>query len=288
MKDIILTKDIVGREPDQHILDFIEEFNKAAGESASMFSNGYCFHFAAMLASIFEGQVMWPLGVSHMVFMSEDLVPYDRYGQNDSECDAFISTRLMESDSLYGFKYKDDRPHNFMADLVTLARIDQKVPGLTHKVVPMVTANLPGFETLAPDEALQKVKGLEVMDYPCASCNEFEQTVCMACKDIKNYNDNLARIEMAYGSEVSKCVDSMSRTQSKFNHTIEQTSKTLDYLRKALHSYTLDVFLKDAPTLIKVMEKYPETYEQWFVETFPDGAGSGKMVLEELRRQEST
>ena len=206
MKDIILTRDIVGREPDQRILDFIEEFNKAAGDSVAMFSNGYCYHFAAMLASVFEGQIMWPLGVSHMVFMSEDLVPYDRYGQNDSECDAFISLHLMESDSLYGFKHKDNRPHNFMADLVTLARIDQKSPGLTHKVIPMITANLPGFETLTPEEALQRV-----------------------------------------------CV------------------------------YTLDMFLKDVSTLIQVMEKYPETYQQWFTTNFPNGASSKKEVLNKLK-----
>lgn len=220
MQDVILTKDIVGRKPDQRILDFIEEFNKAAGESATMFSNGYCFHFAAMLASIFKGQIMWPLGVSHMVFMSEDLVPYDRYGQNDSECNAFISIRLMESDSLYGFKYKGNRPHNFMADLVTLARIDQKVPGLTHKVVPLVTDNLPGFESLTPEEALLKVKGLDIPEYPCASCKEFEQTVCMACEAIKDYDANIARIKECYGNNVANCIHKVSKTLSEVDNTL--------------------------------------------------------------------
>lgn len=283
MKDIILTRDIVGREPDQRILDFIEEFNKAAGDSAAMFSNGYCYHFAAMLASVFEGQIMWPLGVSHMVFMSEDLVPYDRYGQNDSECEAFISLRLMESDSLYGFKYKDNRPHNFMADLVTLARIDQQVPGLTHKVIPMITANLPGFETLTPEEALQKVKTLDAPRYPCTSCKEFEQTVCMACKDIEEYRAEVSRIKMAYGPKVADCVDSVAKTSAEMHYTIKRTKMMLSYLERAMRSYTLDMFLKDAPTLIQVMEKHPKAYQQWFTDNFPNGASSREEVLNKLK-----
>ena len=166
MNDIILTKDIRCNKPDERILNFIKQFNHDAGPAANMFSNGYCYHFASMLASIFEGQVMWALGHSHMVFMSENLVPYDRYGVNDSECEAFISLDLMENESLYGFMIKDDHPHDYMADLITLAHINNKHPKLGNEWIMPIANHIPGYiEQIKTRMHINEITPEIILDY---------------------------------------------------------------------------------------------------------------------------
>ena len=47
-------------------------------------------------------------------------------------------------------------------------------------------------------------------------------------------------------------------------------------------SYTLEMFLRDPPTLIAVIEKYQAGYADWFDREFPYGASSAEEVLSKL------
>jgi len=49
----------------------------------SFFSCGYCYYFAIMLQSNFEGQIVWNLGHSHVLWMDETGCAYDIHGVFD-------------------------------------------------------------------------------------------------------------------------------------------------------------------------------------------------------------
>lgn len=96
------------------ILGFISRFRDDKGHGEVMveqFSQGYCYHFALVLSSLFEGgEVCWVGPYSHFVWMF-DGIPYDINGVYQGDSQIFIPSYFL-GDSLNDFKRIPDQSVN--------------------------------------------------------------------------------------------------------------------------------------------------------------------------------
>lgn len=131
---------------DEIILKWINKFTERAGDSCEMYANGYCFHFAHMLKSMFKGEVMWILGRGHMVFMSDGLVPYDVHGTYPVDIEkAFINVSLLTKNTIEDFSHAETEEHSFVEDLKTLANVDALMPGIADEYVAPIIERIPEY-----------------------------------------------------------------------------------------------------------------------------------------------
>lgn len=99
--------------------------------------------------------------------------------------------------------------------------------------------------------------------------------------------------------ELDEVADSLTLWESKFRYNANVYANTqivikckqvyqelhkivLDAMFAAETHYGLNDFLRDPTVLMKVMEKHPKDYAEWFEEKFPDGASSAEEVLSKL------
>lgn len=105
---------------DDTVLAFIEDFTTLQGifddtkasTVQTLFSNGYCYHFALILKNIFErGEICWCAPYGHICWVDDNKVPYDIYGICDSECDYYIPVSYI-SKGLDDFKHIKGKIYN--------------------------------------------------------------------------------------------------------------------------------------------------------------------------------
>lgn len=82
--------------------------------------------------------------------------------------------------------------------------------------------------------------------------------------------------ETRYGSSLLTNVKTLEECKSIYSDLHELV---LSVMTEPVRGYTLDKFLRDPPTLTKVMEKHLTDYVQWFEENFPNGATSAEEVI---------
>lgn len=84
---------------DKNVLTFIANFvfHSDAKSTINLFSQGYCYHFATILKSIYQkGEVCWVAPYSHLIWLYND-VPYDINGVYSGESRTFIPEEFLGS-----------------------------------------------------------------------------------------------------------------------------------------------------------------------------------------------
>lgn len=146
MKDIVMAEEVNRELNNPLILKWINDFASRAGDSVEMYANGYCYHFAHILKSMFKGEVMWILGRGHMVFMSEDLVPYDVHGVYPVDIEkAFVNVSLLTKNTIEDFSHACTEEHSFEEDLKTLANVNEIKPGIASEFVQSILEHIPEY-----------------------------------------------------------------------------------------------------------------------------------------------
>lgn len=81
----------------KNVLQFITNFVEHTDTETitKQFGNGYCYHFAHMLKSVYRrGEVCWAAPFSHFVLLLDD-IPYDINGVYSGEAEYFIPERYL-------------------------------------------------------------------------------------------------------------------------------------------------------------------------------------------------
>lgn len=133
----------------------------------------------------------------------------------------------------------------------------------------------------------------------CTSYNQ-DKTIPGSASRVENMysGTKVTLLDIAKDADLAKAIIRKHfNAQEWFEQTFPDGAPSKDAIRAKLEeedddapksaagSYTLDTFLRDVPTLIKVMEKHLDDYEDWFATNFPNGASSAEEVLSKLKEE---
>lgn len=119
-------------KPNTTILGFINNFRNHTHDNIihEQFANGYCYHFAHMLKSIFrDGEVCWVAPFSHFVLLIDN-TPYDISGIYDGEGEYFIPEHYL-GDAINDFKRIPGKTYNATQsdiDMIIDSYLNQESP----------------------------------------------------------------------------------------------------------------------------------------------------------------
>lgn len=97
---------------DKNVLTFIADFvfHSNSKSTINLFSQGYCYHFATILKSIYKkGEVCWVAPYSHLIWLYND-VPYDINGVYNGESTKFIPIEFL-GHAIEDFKHNPEIYH---------------------------------------------------------------------------------------------------------------------------------------------------------------------------------